>query len=313
MHDRDWWRYVDAGVAIFSTSEALHAYHLSSAPEQEIVVSNRFHILPLLEHLNHRGAFYVLALSPKNARLLHCDGEDMLELSVPNMPHSIEDVMSRDKHEIEQRAKHNKPRLRDALTALREGGRRAIKRQHQDILEAEYLHQIRKAIQGVLASKHEPVMLAGQRRIQSMYRKVDSGSYLHPEGVNVNPDRLNNLELRDHARLVLGEYFNAHELAAQSQFLRLSVARPDKIVYGIKNVLKSIYQGRVQTLFVDRQARQWGTMQRTLVELHRRRLGGDSNLMDIAASETLKRKGAVFTLDSSDLPHDSKVAAILRY
>lgn len=313
LHDREWWRFVDSGVAIFSTRDGVHAYHLSSAPAAETVVSNRFHILPLLEHLNTRGAFYVLALSPKNSRLMHCDGEDMLELSVPNMPRSVDDIIAHGAHLSEQRAKRNKPRLRNALSALREGGRRAIKRQHQDILGTEFLQQIYRAIHGILASKHEPVVLAGLRQVQGLYRKVDGSQYLHNEAVTANPDRLDNLELRDRARLLLGEYFAQRELTAQSQFLRLSVARPDKIVYGIKNVLRSAYQGRVQTLFVDRQARQWGTIRSSLVELHGQRRGGDSNLMDVAASETLKRKGSVFTLEPSDLPRGSKVAAILRY
>lgn len=314
LHDREWWRFVDQGVAIFSNSKEVKAYQLSTAPKREIVVSDRFHILPLVDHLNQQGSFYVLALSPKNTRLLHCDGEDMYELSVPNMPRSIEDVIVRDNAMSKPGEKQSqKPRLRNALMALREGGRRAIKRQHQDVLESEYLKQIHNAIKGALASHHEPVVLAGLQRNQSLYRRVDNSNYIHPEGIRANVDRLSNLELRDRARDLLGSLFTQKELAAQSQFLRLSVARPDKVVYGLKNVLRSVYQGRVQTLFVDRDAHQWGLIKRSLVQLHTRRRGGDSDLLDVAASETVKRSGKVFSLESSDLPQGTKVAAVLRY
>lgn len=314
LHDRQWWRFVDAGVAIFSTIDGVQAYHLSIPPTEEVVVSNRFHVLPLLEHVNHRAGFFTLALSQKNARLLHCDGEDMYELSVPNMPRNIDDLGLRESTRAVHSDKHSvKPRLRNALAALRDGGRRAIKRQQQDVLEHEYLQQIYHAIHGVLSNSHEPLVLAGLQRTQSLYRKIDTSNYVWPSGIRVNPDRLNNLELRDRARQELGEYFTGTELAAQSQFLRLSVARPDKIVYGLKNVLRSVYQGKVQTLFVDRSAHQWGKIKKSFVEVHKRRIGGDSNLVDVAAGETVKRRGKVFTLDSSDFPSGTKVAAVLRY
>ncbi len=314
LHDREWWRFVDSGVAIFSSKSNLDAFHLSERPVEEIAVSDRFHILPLLNYLNHRSPFYVLALSAKNNRLLHCDGEDIYELSVPNMPRSIADMDITEDHSlVRSKEKSSKPHLRNALISLREGGKRAIKRGHQDVLENQYLQQVYHAIHGVLANHHEPLVLAGLHKTQALYRKIDHSDYLNKEGLTVNPDRVSNLELRDRARQLLGDYFYEHELNAQSHFLRLSVARPDKIVYGLKNVLSSVYQGRVQTLYVEANAKVWGNIKKSLVELHRHKRGGDADLLDVAAGETVKRQGKVFTLDNSDLPKGVKVAAILRY
>lgn len=314
LHDREWWRFVDAGVAIFSTKNQVFAYHLSEVPEEEIAVSNRFHILPLLKYLNQRGSFYVLALSAKNTRLMHCDGEDMLELSVPNMPRSITDLAIREDHVLHHREQHaSRPKLRNTLMALREGGKRAIKRQQKDVLEYEYLKQIYRSVHGMLSTEHEPLVVVGLQRVAAMYRKIDNSPYIYRDSINVNPDRLSNLDLRDRARLLLGEYFAKPELKAQSQFLRLSVARPDKVVFGLKNVLKSVYQGRVQAVFVNRDSRQWGRILQSKVELHNRRHHGDTDMLDVAASEAVKRKGNVFTLEPSDLPSGSNVAAILRY
>jgi hypothetical protein len=314
LHDRQWWRFTDAGVAIFSQKGNVYGYHLSRAPYEEIVVSDRFHLLPLIKHLNMRQSFYVLALSPKNSRLLHCDGEDIYELTVPGLPRSVTDMAVREDHALLHQEEHkSKPRLRNALMALREGGKRAIKRQHQDVMETEYLQSIWKATHRVLARRHEPLVLAGLQRVQALYRRIDNGSYLYTQGIAANPDRLQNFELRDKARLLLDEVFADQEVTQQSKFLRLSVARPDRIVYGMKGVLNSVYQGKVQTLFVAREARQWGRIKSRTVEMHSRYQGGDSDLLDLAASETVRRKGAVYTLEPSDLPSDAKIAAILRY
>lgn len=312
LHDREWWRFVDEGVAIFSTKGSVKAFHLSSSPTEEIIVSNRFHILPLVREMNYKASFYVLALSAKNARLLHCDGDDILEYSVQNMPRSIDDYAAF-KSRSENGQMSSKPPLKRAINSLRSGGRRAIKRQNNYVLEKEYLQKIHGAISGVIENSHEPLVLAGLPKVQSMYRKIDHSSYISKEGIPKNPDRMNNFELRDRAKLALTDYFAEKELQAQSQFLRLSVARPEKIVYGIKNVMQSVYEGKVQTLLVDKSSKAWGKIQRASVEVHNRRNVGDSNLLDVAASETVKRRGKVFTLESSDLPPNARVAAILRY
>lgn len=314
LHDRQWWRFTDAGVAIFTRQDSIFAYHLSRAPKQEITVSDRFHILPLIRYMKTRQPFYVLALSPKNTRLLHCDGEDVFELVVPGLPRTVSEVVPALGHALNGSAERSsKPRLRDALVTLREGGKRAIKRQHQDVLETEYFQQVARAVHRVVGRKHQPLVLAGLQRVQALYRKVGDSRYLYKNAVAVNPDRLSNFELRDKARSLIDELMSEVELTEQSKFLRLSVARPDRIVYGMKNVLTSIYQGKVQTLFVQNGARQWGRLRSKLVEVHAGYHGGDADLLDVAASETINRKGDVYSLEQSDLPAEAKIAAILRY
>lgn len=310
LHDRDWWQHTDAGVAIFSTKDVLHAYHVAFEPEEQYVAGNHFHILPLLESMNHSAVYYVLALSAKHSRVLMSDGHDITEVAVPNMPGSIEDF-----YQSEQSAKnqHQHPHIHRALRRLRDGGRRAIQRERQGVAEEQYLRAIHAAVDSYFSSKHAPVVLAGSKKSAALYRKLGDVNYLHKESIALNPDKVLLLTIRNRANAALDSYFSSRELAAQSHFLRLSAASPERIVYGLKAVIQSIYAGRVQTLFIDRSASLWGKMQRSIVQLHKRRFSGDDNLIDIAASETLKRKGAVFTIDHSDLPKNTGLAAILRY
>ncbi len=310
LHDRQWWQKIDAGVAIFSTKDSLQAYHIAFQPQEQIIASNHFHILPLLESMNHSAAYYILALSTKHSRILMSDGHDIKEVAVANMPGSIDEFFH---SESSDKSQHQHPHLHKALRKLRDGGRRAIQRERQGVTEEHYLRAVHDAVDSFFTNKHAPVVLAGSKKITALYRKLTDVNYLHKEVIAGNPDKMQLMALRNRANGLLDNYFATRELAAQSHFLRLSAASPERIVYGLKAVIQSIYAGRVQTLFVDRSASLWGKVQRSIVQLHKQRFSGDDNLLDIAASETLKRKGAVFTIDQSDLPRNSGLAAILRY
>jgi hypothetical protein len=310
LHDRDWWERTDAGVAIFSTHDSLRAFHVAFEPHEQIIASNHFHILPLLESMNHSAVYYILALSTKHSRVLRSDGHDIEEVSIANMPSSIDTFVG---SEASTKTQHQHPHLHKALRRVRDGGRRAIQRERQGVAEEQYLHAIHDAVDSFFTNKHAPVVVAGSKKVAALYRKLADVPYLHKEAITGNPDKMQLMALRNKANDLLDNYFSTRELAAQSHFLKLSAASPERIVYGLQAVIQSIYAGRVQAIFIDRSATLWGKMQRSIVQLHKRRFSGDDNLLDIAASETLKRKGAVFTIDHTDLPQNSGLAAILRY
>ena len=63
------WRGQKDGLAIFLTSDASHFYQVPLEVPELVVVSERFHLKPLLE-LFGDGVFYLLALSQNDVRLL---------------------------------------------------------------------------------------------------------------------------------------------------------------------------------------------------------------------------------------------------
>lgn len=314
LHDQKWWTNgYHKSVAIFSTIDDIHAYKMADSTDEEFVVSNRFHILPLINKLNHDGSFLILTLSKRNSRLLLVEGDSVRELNIANMPHAIEDALRhKDPERFLQSHAKRRSSLKGKVSSLAFHANIGIK-DREKVETLEYFTQIEKAIKPVLNRQNLPLVLVGLPKVQAIYRKVNSYKKLHDESVTINPDRYSSIELRDKAYHTVAELFMEDEVKAQSQFLRMSVMNPKRVKTGVVDVLSAAKEGKVQTLFVDPTARLWGKLRKTTVEVHKQHRAGDSNLLDIAAAEALEHDGQVYNLESSDLPEGSYAAAILRY
>jgi hypothetical protein len=68
-------------------------------------------------------------------------------------------------------------------------------------------------------------------------------------------------------------------------------------------------------LFVERDAREWGTVdpESRTVKVHASRQPKDEDLLELAAVETLARKGSVYVLPNPEMPEGGAAAAIYRY
>ena len=66
------WQHPSDGLAIFLSQDMFRYYLLPLNFEESVVVSDRFHIKPLLPLFSSDGRFYVLALSQNEVKLLRC-------------------------------------------------------------------------------------------------------------------------------------------------------------------------------------------------------------------------------------------------
>jgi hypothetical protein len=80
-------------------------------------------------------------------------------------------------------------------------------------------------------------------------------------------------------------------------------------------IVTAAYDGRVDTLFVPIGVQQWGAFhdESRTVEVHQEALAGDEDLLDVAATYTLMRRGTVYAVAPEQMPEHTPVAAILRY
>ncbi|HDQ74019.1 MAG TPA: hypothetical protein ENN19_18270, partial [Chloroflexi bacterium] len=70
LQEPGFWRNQSDGLAVFFTPETFHYYRLPLPFEELMVISNRFHLKPLLPFFASDGHFYILALSQNQIRLL---------------------------------------------------------------------------------------------------------------------------------------------------------------------------------------------------------------------------------------------------
>jgi hypothetical protein len=93
LGDSEFWQHQSEGLALFLSSRSFNAYRLPFEFEELVVVTNRFHVKPLLPLLSGDGRFYVLALSQNEVRLLQGTRYSVDEIELEDVPKSLVEAL----------------------------------------------------------------------------------------------------------------------------------------------------------------------------------------------------------------------------
>lgn len=311
LDDDDFWQHQSDGLAILLSPDTFRVYRLPARFPELAVVTDRFHLKPLLTLLTGDGRFYVLALSQKNVRLLMGTRHSVSEMSLDTIPTSLADALSG-----EQREKELQFHVAGRGGAIYHGhGSGTDETEHKkDLLR--YFKRLDKGLQDLVCAERTPLVLAGVDYLLPLYRQANTCAELVEDGIVGNPDGLSDDELHDRAWAIMQPRFaRAQELAA-ARYRELS--RTDRTSSRLQQILPAAHHGRVQELFVAVGLQRWGRFDPGSgdVATHDEREPGDQDLLDLAAAETLSHGGDVYAVDPDRVPETSSnaaVAAIFRY
>ncbi len=311
--DHDFWQHQADGLAVFRAAETMRYFRLPFAFEELSVVSDRFHVKPLLSLLAWDSRFYVLALSRNSVRLLECSRYAAREVELPaSVPASLAESQAAPEPEapsLQMRSVGLGP------TGARTGifhGRGGAPEVEKDAME-RYFREIDKGLRDVLREQRAPLVLAGVDYFFPIYRSVSAYGHIAPEGVSGGADGVRLEELHRKAVAVVQPLFNnAEERALAEYHRRLPEGRAAS---GLARVLPAAHHGRVEALFVALGLERWGRFEPETgaVELRDEPAAGDEDLLDLASIQTFINGGAVFPVAPERVPGGAPVAAVLRY
>ncbi|MCD6353834.1 MAG: hypothetical protein J7M06_06465, partial [Proteobacteria bacterium] len=200
------WRRQSEGLAMFLSSEVFRHYRLPLGLKELLVVTDRFHIKPLLPTLSGDGQFYVLALSQNEVRLLQGTRQSMREVDLEGVPENLADALQSDVFGKQLRS-HTGASVgggdRSAIFHGQGAGSEVPKK--DNILR--YFHQINNGLYELLKDKQEPLVLAGVDYLFPIYREANSYSHLLDEGITGNPEGLSAEKLHRQAWAIVQPYF----------------------------------------------------------------------------------------------------------
>ena len=95
----------------------------------------------------------------------------------------------------------------------------------------------------------------------------------------------------------------------------MQATEPGRVSNDIEEVVQAAACGRVDRLFVARDAERWGTFNgdKGHLELHDAHHAGNQDLLDLAAVETMVNEGWLFVVDEAQIPAQGPAAAVLRW
>ncbi|MEA1935544.1 MAG: hypothetical protein U9M96_01835 [Thermodesulfobacteriota bacterium] len=306
------WRHQSEGLAMFLSSEVFRHYRLPLGLKELLVVTDRFHIKPLLPTLSGDGQFYVLALSQNEVRLLQGTRQSVSEVDLAGVPENLADALQSDVFGKQLRS-HTGASVgggdRSAMFHGQGAGSEVPKK--DNILR--YFHQINNGLYELLKDKQEPLVLAGVDYLFPIYREANSYSHLLDEGITGNPEGLSAEKLHRQAWAIVQPYFQKAQEDAVALY-RQSVGT-GLTSYDVEEIVQAAYHGRVGTLFVAVGLQQWGAFDSDSNEVHLRREAepGDEDLLDFAAIQTFLNGGDVYAVGPEKVPDNASMAAVFRY
>jgi hypothetical protein len=319
LKDEDFWQHQSRGLALFLSPDGMRRYRLPIELRERVVVSERFHVKPLLPLLTGDGRFHVLALSQARVRLFDASRDSIRAIDLHDVPESLRDVVGYDWEEKSLQF-HSAAAGARAARAGPGAGQGVVFHGHgsaKDDTKPEvrkYVQAVDRGVLRLLPDRRRPLVLAAVDYVAAMYRATSKYPNITGQIVEGNPDRLSPEELRDEAWKIVEPQFQATRDAATARYRELGSGNTHHTSDELETIVPAAFAGRVQTLFVARDVEQWGRYdpETTQLLLHGKRGNGDDDLLDVAAAETLVRDGEIYALDAEDMP-GSPIAAIFRY
>ncbi len=318
LDKNEFWQNQDQGLAIFISPNIFRYYQLPMEFEELVVVSNQFHLKPLVHLVNNDGRFFVLALSQDNIRFFEGTRYTINEVEVENMPKSLDEALLYDETAKEGQFRIGTSRGGTANPFSQPGqfhGQGSPDRdEHQkDILQ--FFHVIDGALHEKLRDEKAPLVLAGVEYLFAIYREANTYKHLLEEGIHANVDIVKPEELHEQAwQLVEPMYTQSHQ-AIMELYQQIAGEGTGRASSDLKEIVSAAYYQRVDYLLVPVGQQVWGDFdpETMAVDLHPEPEPDDQDLLDFAAVHTLLNGGAVYTVEQEELPNNVSVAAIFRY
>jgi hypothetical protein len=249
--------------------------------------------------LTHEDEFYLLALSQKRTRLLHCTSQNSTPVDFPaGTPLSLSDAMQtrQPDHVLDNKSSAG-PSV-GSMRGVMFGT--TTDRDAKDEYLTHYFQEIDRAVTRLLRGSGVPLIVAAVDRELALYRDVNTYPDLVEPGVAGAPDGLKGGEMHSRALALLQSRLAPGIRKALDQFDK-SVGTGHASARG-REILDAASEGRVSHLFVQESAAYRGYFQ-----------GEERDLLNDAIIRVIQRGGMVTLLKSEDMPGRAQMCAVFRY
>ncbi|MFB3925441.1 MAG: hypothetical protein ACE14T_05250 [Syntrophales bacterium] len=302
------WKKQNSGLAAFLAPGIFRYFRLPLDFSELLVVSDRFHLKPLLPLFSSGGKYYVLAISQKQVRFFQGLRNCFMELDLKGIPKSLAEAI---KFDVPERHLRSRPRAAKGTAAFHGHGTWTDETKDNIM---RYFQQVDRGLQEFLREERSPLIFAGVEYLFSMYREVNSYAHLMEKSIAGNPEGIRPDEFCKQAWIIAQSHYRKAIEEALDQYRQsvgtgLTSNRVDEIV-------PAAYHGRVGFLFAAKGQKQWGSFdeQSDKTVLLEKQEPGSEDLVDLAAIYTFLNAGTVYELQQENMPADSPVlAALYRY
>ncbi len=317
IENNAFWLDQSDGFAAFLMPQESRVFRLPLNFEELVVSGRRFHLKPLFPLLAANNRFYVLALSKNRVRLYQGTHYSISVVESTEIPESIMDVLY-DEEEVRSLQHHigNVAGGRHDAIFHGRGGTSDDEdhRAHDKIIR--FFREVDEGVRETLGDETAPLVLAGVEYYLPLYKEVNGYKHLVDDTiVHGNPDHAKLKDLHQKAWNLVEPRFLQSQEESLARFAQLANNGKNLGSYDIHEVVPGAVFGRVDTLFIEIGAHQWGLYDQdsNTIELHDALQPGGEDLLNLAAVHTFLQGGTVHALKAGTMPTNGGLAATFRF
>ena len=298
----EFWRHQKDGLAVYMTPDLFLTYQLPISFNAGLYVGEYFHFKPLMSMLSTDPKFYILAVSQNQVRFFECTRFSVQEIDPEAVPTSLQEILA--EYDFERQLQFH------TSTETPAGNRRdaifhgvgGSVNDDDKLRLREFFDRIDKGLQEYLRNDQSPLVFAGVDYLFPIYQDANTYAHLVESNIEGNPDELSGEQLHQRAWNIIQRTVDATEAADIERYFTLA-AQEDMTSVDLEEIVPWADQGRVDTIFVDKDAAVWGTYdpEKFKVKVQGQQNLHNRDLTDLAALLTLLRKGNVYLLTPEEM------------
>ncbi|RVU54492.1 hypothetical protein [Anaerosphaera multitolerans] len=302
--DYDFWNNTKDGLAILLNRNKCVIYNLYRYIKEFTVVSDSFHIKPLIRVFQSTDKYYVLGLNRQIFKLYYGDRYGLRELSFSeDTPIKITDVLG---------DQYTSPSISVSGSGAMFGTGSRKDEIAKDI--EKYLRYIDKFVWENYSKPFKaPLVLVALKEYQGEFRKLSANKYLVEEGIFKDFEALELEEIRKESWKIIEKMYL--DRTAELVELYNNAKAKDLGSEDLEDVIKKSLEGRVDTVLLESDKIIPGKINKETGEIEDKPLDDveTGDLLDAIGTLVLGTKGEVVMLPKERMPTETGVAAIYRY
>src|SRR5690625_4245113 len=313
--DEHFWQHTLDGLAILAKKGEFKVFSLQRPTSDFAVVSDSFHIKPLLRQMQTLDRFQVICLTRQAVQLFEGNRDVMDHIVLDDeFPATIEQALGEEREAgtLSMASYRLGAAARTSAAMFHGHGGRAEAVE----VDTERLFRVvdRATNDRITKPSSLPLVLVTLPEYQGTFRKLSHNSHLLKEGISIDPTALSVDDLRKRVWEVVQPVAQERVANAIAQFKKphgTGLASDN-----IQSILAAILDGRVQTLFISADQRIAGRIlreQKQIEFLDDFSAPDTEDVLDDLAEMTIRRSGKLWVLPKNAMPTDTGIAAIYRY
>jgi hypothetical protein len=308
--DSDLWNYSLEGLAIFATLDEMILYRVEKEFQPISIVSNSFHIKPLVEHFQAIETFSILALEAESYALYV---GNHLEIKPMVLKDEIETTLSGvlGSHHTEDYQTHGVyGGASDGSTFHGHGGR-------SDEVELDrakfFKHVDRFVFEEISKAIKLPMILVTRKEHHSDFRKLSKNTFMIEDRIEGSFNDFKDEDIKFEIKKINDQRFNFIIDQAIENYgnLKSKEQSSDQLI----EVLKALLASRVDTLFIEKDKIIPGKIDIESQQIVQSDLEDSEtdDLLDDMIQHAYLTGSKIYILKKDKMPTTSGVAAIFRY